>query len=506
MLAWNNAKEIIEFKMAKFDRHELCAQATVLAISFIVVTVWVLTKPIVFTYDSFTYIDHARAFELGTSAADAFYERLPLFPLILWAFDVTDLKHSVFWLIIFQSVLAVSSCWLFYLMARLLEPRGAFVLTLVFIVSLLPFVQVKHVMTEQTFFFETMVALYGMLAYLMARTNREALSAVTILSVGAALMMLTRPQGSYVAPVLLGTIAVLIWGRAWAAFVGVVLIICIVWSVQTIDQRMRFGSYNLAGNFDNSHTTGAMLLNTFYLDGRIRISPKNGPRSTELKTLLLDELARSDALARRRGYLTSVPPADVPAFVEENFDQPNANFWSLLSFTALKERLGSKAADRLLVQVCLEAALAYPIETARMLIEKGVEAYVNPLMLAVPVHPQFDPGFFQPPVADEIAAVGDYTTPTSLDRAVDRNLRWLMRLAILLVLVTLPVALQSPTWRVTLALLVFGLYLNFAAVLGNTPLFRYVIYAIPANLLCGYIGVVALVSMLRNRYPRKSIV
>jgi hypothetical protein len=124
-------------------------------------------------------------------------------------------------------------------------------------------------MTEQAFFFETMLTLYGLVAYLMARTNRETLSAVIVLAAGAALMTLTRPQGSYGAPVLFGLVAALVWRRAWIALIGAVLVIGAVWSAQVIDQRIRSGDQNRAGNFDNSHTTGAMLFFTFYLDGVI---------------------------------------------------------------------------------------------------------------------------------------------------------------------------------------------------------------------------------------------
>jgi hypothetical protein len=237
----------------------------------------------------------------------------------------------------------------------------------------------------------------------------------------------------------------------------------------------------------------------------IHISPENGPRTAELKALLLDEFAKPDTLARRRGYLTSVTPREVPAYVEKSFAEPNSDFWSLLGFTALKERLGPREADRLLLQVCLEAALAYPIETTRLFLEKGLEVYLNPWMLAVPVHPQFPPEFFHPPVSDEIAAAGDYTNPTSIDRAIDKNLRWIMQGAIVIVILTFPVALWYCTWRVTIALLVFGLYLNFAVVVGNSPLFRYAIYAIPVNLMCAYVGAAALISVLRDRYRKKFV-
>jgi hypothetical protein len=493
------SKAIMRFRVVNSSWRQVVAQASLLAISATVVVVWISTKPIVFTQDTLTYIDLAHALQVGQSE-NADYLRLPVFPLILSAFHVTDLKHSVFWLIIFQSFLAVTSCWLFYLATRRLEPRGAYVLALVFIASLLPFMQVKYIMTEQTFFFETILALYGLIVYLTARTNRDALLAVVILSVAAAAMMLTRPQGAYVAPVLLGTVALLAWRRAWAAALGAVLIIGIVWSSQFVDQRLRLGFQNSAGSLDNSYSTGKMLFFTFYLDGSSRanipVVPENGPATAELKALLLDEFAKTDTLARRRGYLLALSPQDVPPYVERMFRAPDSTFWNLISFHALDERLGVKGADRLLLQVCLEAALAHPMETARLFIGKAFKIYFDPEMLVMPTHPQFPPGSFHPPLSDEIAAAGNYTDPTSMDRTIDNNLRWLMRCAILMAILTLPVALRYPTWRVTIALLIFGLYLNFAVVVGVNPLFRYAIYAIPANLLCAYLGVVASIALL----------
>jgi hypothetical protein len=499
----------IAFETKRFGWREPYAQGIILIISAAVVVVWVLTKPIVFTQDSITYINAARELELGQSTGGIF-SRLPAFPAVLWAFHVTDLKHSVFWLILFQACLAVGSSWLFYLTARLLAPRGAFVLSLVFIASLLPFVQVKHIMTEQIFFFETMLTLFGMVAYLLARTSRGAWLAVAVLGVGAALMTLTRPQGAYIVPVVFGLVGVLAWRRAWFAFVGAIVVVGAVWSIQIVDQRARSVSQRSAGSFDSSHMTGKMFLFTFYLDGssraNIRIAPENGPKTAELKALLLDEFVKPDTLARRRGYLVSVAPQDVPRYVERMFSEPNSEFYTLLAFASLDDRLGSKETNRLLLQVCLEAALAYPVPTARLFIEKGLEIYFNPWMLSVPLHPTFFSGYFQSALADEVAAAGDYTTPTSADLVIDQNIRWLMRIAILVAVITLPIALRYPTWRVTIALLVLGLYLNVAVVVGNSPLFRYAIYAIPVNLLCGYAGAVAVLSALGKRYLKKSVV
>jgi hypothetical protein len=488
---------------ARSGWRELCVQGIVLALATAVVVVWVLTKPIVFTADTFTYIDQARQLQLGRQSGISLFSRLPLFPGILWALQITDLRHSVFWLVVFQACLAVASCWLFYRTARLLEPRGAFALSLVFIASLLPFLNVKHIMTEQTFLFETMLALYGIVAYLVARTSREASLALAVLAVGAVLMTLTRPQGAYAIPLAFGIVAALVWRRAWAPLIAAVVAFAAVWSVQAVDRKVRADPYISSGSLDNSNMTGAMLL--FALQGgNIRISPENGPATARFEALLLDELAKPDSLARRLGYLASVPPQDVPAYVDKIFNAPDATTWHLLSFMALKERLGAKAADRLLVRVCLEAALAHPLQTARMLIERLLDTYLSPWMSAVPSHPQFPAETFQSTLADEIAAAGDYSDVTSVDHAIDRNLRWLMQGAIVVAVVTLPIALRYPTWRVSIALLIFGLYLNFTVAAGNHPLFRYAIYAIPATLLCAYIGAVASASALRDRYANRS--
>jgi hypothetical protein len=498
----------MKFEAAKSAGRELCIQGIILAIAATAVAVWILTKPIVFTHDTFTYIEHARELQLGRPSANMF-SRLPIFPAILLAFQLTDLKHPVFWLIIFHSILAVASCWLFYLAARRLEPRGAFPIALVFIASLLPFVEVKYIMTEQVFFFETMLTLYGMVAYLTARTNPEALLSISILGAGAALMTLTRPQGAYVIPVLFGIVTALAWRRARIAVLCAAFVIGVVWSIQVVDQRLRSSSQTAVGSLDNSYMTGKMLFFTFYSEGysaNIRMSPENGPRMNELRAILVDELAKPDTLARRVGYLSSVTPEEVPGYVDRSFSAFDSNFFSMLAYTALNERLGLKEADRLLLRVSLEAALAHPVRTAWWFIDKGLTVYLNPMDFAVPLYGQFPSGTFQSQLADEIAAAGDYSNPTSTDRVIDRNLRWLMRGVIVVAIITLPMAIRYPTWRVTIALLLFGLYLNFAIIFANTAFFRYTIYAVPANLLCAYIGTVALVSALRDRWLKKPIV
>jgi hypothetical protein len=192
----------------------------------------------------------------------------------------------------------------------------------------------------------------------------------------------------------------------------------------------------------------------------------------------------------------------VPAYIERSLAEPNADFNALLSYVAFKERLGPAQADRLLIRVCLEALAAYPLEVSKLLLLRLFETYFDPLMLATPYHGDFAPGTFHAPLAEEIAAAGDYSNPTSTDFFIDRSLRWLMRVAVVLAIITLPVALLYTTWRLTIALLFLGLYLNFAVAMGNDPYFRYAIYAIPANLLCAYMGVVALAAMLRDRYRR----
>jgi hypothetical protein len=140
----------------------------------IVVAVWVYTKPIVFSQDTLTYIHHARELQLRTTLPGALFSRTPGLPLVLLLFHVTDLKHSVFWLIVFHSVLAVATCWLFYLTARLIDRGSALIISLVFIATMLPFMNVKYIMTEQMFLFATMLSAYGLVSYLMARTTRDA--------------------------------------------------------------------------------------------------------------------------------------------------------------------------------------------------------------------------------------------------------------------------------------------------------------------------------------------
>jgi hypothetical protein len=495
----------VSFGGHKLGASSLYEQVILLALSTALVAVWVYTKPIVFTYDTHSYIDFARQLQQG-KAADTFFLRLPIYPAILWAFGVTDFSRSVFWLIVFQAGLAVLSVGLFYQTARLLEPRWAFAISLLFVASMLPFMQVKFIMTEQTFLFETMLALYGIVTYLIAPSNPAALRSAAILGLALALMMLTRPQGAYAAPLLLVLAAAFVWRRAWIPLMTAVLVFTGVWSVQILDKRLRAVPYDSTGNFDNTHATGKMLMFTFYLEAadraNIRIAPENGPATAEMKRILLEELVKPDTLARKRGYLATVPPDQVPALVDKIFNERDSVFLAMLSFNTFDERLGPKQADRLLLWVCLEAALANPRETAWLLFRKGLQVYLDPYGWVVPVHSEFPAGTFKPPLADEIAAAGDYSIKTDFDKAMAEVVRWLMRLTIAVALITLPFALRCRTRAVTITLLMFGLYLNMTIVIGNSPQFRYVIYAIPLNLICAYVGAVAWMAARRNRPSR----
>src|SRR5258708_1708283 len=79
---------------AKTNWREACAQGVVLVLAAATVAVWVYTKPIVFTQDTFTYIHHARELQLRTALPGALFPRTPAFPLTLLAFHVTDLTQS----------------------------------------------------------------------------------------------------------------------------------------------------------------------------------------------------------------------------------------------------------------------------------------------------------------------------------------------------------------------------------------------------------------------------
>jgi hypothetical protein len=54
------------FALVEFQRRELPGQWIIMIIATTVVSVWVFTKPIVFTQDTFTYMERAR--ELGDRA------------------------------------------------------------------------------------------------------------------------------------------------------------------------------------------------------------------------------------------------------------------------------------------------------------------------------------------------------------------------------------------------------------------------------------------------------
>ena len=183
--------------------------------------------------------------------------------------------------------------------------------------------------------------------------------------------------------------------------------------------------------------TGAMLLFTFYLDGpraNIRVAPENGPATADFKALLLDS-SRSRihwpeewaifSPCRRKTYLAMLK--------EALRNRMRTLMHSAL--TALEERLGAKEADRLLVRVCSKAALAYPIQTARLLTQEWLRSISTRGCLSARA-PTISAWTFRSPLAD------DRRGPRlrSMQRhglRHDRNLRWLIRAAILMAVIAL---------------------------------------------------------------------
>jgi 4-amino-4-deoxy-L-arabinose transferase-like glycosyltransferase len=62
-------------------------------------------------------------------------------------------------------------------------------------------------------------------------------------------MMLTKPQGAYVVPLLFGLVAVLAWRRVWISLLSAVIVLAAVWSIHVVEKKAFAGSEAAKGSF-----------------------------------------------------------------------------------------------------------------------------------------------------------------------------------------------------------------------------------------------------------------
>jgi hypothetical protein len=430
----------LQSKIEKYDRW------LVLALAIFAAALWLYCEPIVFTNDSFGYLSAAN-FIAGKTNHGVPYYRMPLFPFWLFATGVATLG-TFKWFVLAQTALGILMTMVFHDGLRGYSRPAAVIATTVFIITFVPFVYSKAVMTEQVYLFGWILCISSMLRYLQAAS----LLRLALVAAAVVIMMFTRVQGVFIGLVVLPFL-IYAHPRSWrsiTAAAGAVLVVIMAYSLvySTLLQRHNAAlSRPAAAEPVLSNAVGKYLFMVPYLDadryfGWRLVEPSNGPESARLFAL--------------------IDVAGTP---------PTLNQWWAI-WQTLDIKLGVAAANDLLLRATLEAVIAHP--------GQAIILYGHNL-LASTYRLNSSYVWEHPPVTidddslnREFAQSGDQSSITWLARVVNPLFHAVLITATILVLLT--VGPHGSAWAFCLAAYAYNL-LSIAA--SGAPEGRIVFYSLP---------------------------
>jgi hypothetical protein len=422
----------------KYDR------SIIVAVAIVAAALWFYTQPIVFTNDSFGYLNSAK-FLVGQRNHGVPYYRMPLFPVWLAVTGVPTLD-TFKWFILAQTALGMLMVWIFHDGLRAYSQKVALVATVVLAATFVPFVYSKSVMTEQLYLFGLILCLANALNYLLTpRALRIALVAL-----GVAIMMFTRVQGFAIGGVVF-LFLICCYPSHWrsiGAAACAVLISVAAYSFVYSAQVRKYSSVQGETTVREpmlSNSVGKYLFMVPYLDAdryfdwRI-VEPDNGPASAKLFSLIDDK-----------------PPT-------------LSQWWAI--WQTLDQKIGVAPANDLLLRVTVEAVAAHPW--------KATALYANNL-LAATYRLNSSYVWQHPPVTiddeglnSEFVQSGDQTSVNWLARIVNPLFRAVLLAATLLTL--LSVGMRGSAWMFCVALYIY----NVVSIAGSgAPEGRVVFYSLP---------------------------
>lgn len=187
-------------------------------VTIIIGGTFLIIQPIVYTNDSGGYLEAARFFH-GVSDTKYQYWRTPLFPLLMLITGVAD-EISLHGLVAFYFLLALSIPLLIYFGIRWINAGVAFVAALLVVASLLPFIDVTFIMPSQLFGFMLILSAFFTWRYI----NKTQISDIYAIALSSLIVVMVRPQGSYLFVLLLG-IAILAAPQKWRHCVSALLLV-----------------------------------------------------------------------------------------------------------------------------------------------------------------------------------------------------------------------------------------------------------------------------------------
>jgi hypothetical protein len=339
------------------------AGVALLGLAVLVEAVWLATQPMGFVVDSLQYYQLGLWLS-GQEPPDFNFPhyRAPGYPMLLVTTGVTWLGTFT-GLLAAQAAMAVAMPMLVYRSMRLIAPRVAFITGLLALLSLVPFVYSKVVMTEQLYIFLQLLLIYLFVRYLACPRPHD----VYLLALCALALLLTRPSANVLFLLAIG-LAFLVKPRQYRhqlAALALVLVCVAGWSAV----RSLWAYPDLRGTA--LERLGQLMLYDVYLSGSGEGEPilraDYGPASEAVVRSV-----RAFAHEHPQAWAAQKPERDFGAyrgdpeeFATAVLTQPKRAYFAVVPLAVqtvygTAQGHGAEAAQRLLMQAALETMRARP--------------------------------------------------------------------------------------------------------------------------------------------------
>jgi hypothetical protein len=464
---------------------------TVIFLAIMTAVIWYLSEPIIFTMDSYAYLNSAKAIA-GIDNGSLVYFRAPFLPLLLAITKVPTLQ-TFSWFILAQIILGISCIIIMHdCLRRISRPIGL-IATLLFISTFMGLVHSKSIMTEEIYLFGWCLCINGVFSYL----SKPAKLSLLQITIALLILVMTRAQGAFVAFVVLPFLVCCLPKRMPEIIVSAVALCLITLGYSHVvasKTHLMYDQKNAAtSKFGVTNTTGKMLFMVVYSDPYKRmkwslVHPENGPASL----LLFTELKQYYSI-----------PANLPAKADDTLfgqfagnpqgliaameNKPNEQYWWAIWGT-MDKYLGAGAADNLLMRVTIETILTHPFKVATIYARNFVVDLVRADSSYVWAHPRISPESIGPLFSAELEKSGDYTRHTHLAKLLDFYFPAAQIILLILAIICFKRLWYSPWCKMAIFCLVLLIYNNSTVAMAATPESRYTFYIFPLLLVMVTMG------------------
>ncbi|HOX28051.1 MAG TPA: hypothetical protein PLQ76_02725 [bacterium] len=317
--------------------------------------------PVMFDPDSKSYIEFAKAL-LGDPSGNAVinYYRTPGYPAVLIATGVFAF-NSFIGLIFFQTASAVVTPLLIYGTLKRIGKTTAYYCALFSIISLIPYVNMKAVLTDQLAVFAHVLLIRALSEFFYTNKSRYLYASSAVLF----FMYTLRPSAAMLAYLVIFMAVVLRPRMIIHALVCVVLILAASKGLSHTQNRITGFSNTYVSNVN---LTGKMLFYNAYHSSKGLIAESNGPASKELMEVFKHELPHRPDVLRlsvapldetQKQFFYGKYRNDMKGLEKSAFGSPATTYYYLI-WTLLDETIGPEKSDALMLKTSVELFRAHP--------------------------------------------------------------------------------------------------------------------------------------------------